>query len=70
MILNLSMVIAQTLGIKLTMKVPYLIKIEAVLFVLIGLMVTFPVIIEYPTEDLAWILSIVFLVFIGNYTYE
>jgi hypothetical protein len=62
------MVIAQTLGVRLTMKMTYLVKFEVFLIPLIALMVAFPIFIEYLEDQTAWIISICMLLFIGNYT--
>lgn len=66
MVLNLSKVIGQTIGVKLVMRLSYVTKFKIVLVPLIFMMVLFPVIIEYPSEHLAWILAIVFQVFMGK----
>jgi len=59
------MVVAQTIGVKLLMKVQYLTKFELALIPLIVVMICFPIAIEFPTVDTAWALSNCLIVLIG-----
>jgi hypothetical protein len=67
MVLNLAMVIGQTLFVKLLSRFTYVVKFMSALVPLIVLMITFPIMIEFPTTQIAWILSIIGCALIGNY---
>ena len=66
MVLNLSMVIGQTLFVSLLNKFTYMVKFLTALIPLIILMIVFPVITEFPSDQVAWILSITGCALIGN----
>ena len=67
-VINFSMVIGQTLGIRLVLKMGYITRFIVVLVPLIVLMALFPVVTETLVEDQAWIVSNIMLGFVGIFS--
>jgi hypothetical protein len=65
MVMNLAMVIGQTLFVKLLSRFTYVTKFLSALFPLILLMIAFPIMAEFPSDEVAWILSIIGCALIG-----
>ena len=66
MVMHLSFVFGQTLGMRLIYKLSYQAKFLISLVPVIILMSGFPYIVEYFKEDLAWILSIITISIMGK----
>ena len=70
-IMNFSFVLGQTLGVKLTVKQSYQLKYMFTLIPLILTLSTFPFMIEYASEQNAWILANICQIIIGIvFTYK
>ena len=59
------MVFSQTIGVRILMKVQYVTKFELALIPLILVMIAFPLSIQYPPVNTAWIVSNILIVLIG-----
>jgi drug/metabolite transporter (DMT)-like permease len=69
MVINLAMVVGQTLFVKLLSRFSYVTKFLSALFPLVLLMVAFPIMTEFPSDQVAWILSIIGCALIGILNY-
>lgn len=67
MVFNFAIVVGQTLVVKALSRFTYVTKFLIALTILIILMIVFPFMIEFSSDEVAWILSITDCVLMGNY---